>query len=137
MQSAQRSDLTAFQYPYHYIYTIKVVTKSGTTQIGSTSTCTCTCTVQTTSANSGPTMTAFTFKDSRSATSTLTGDDQLFIQGYSYLYVTPGVATAKNGASIVSYAATCNGVTDSNTTGAAINLYEVTKSGTVVALRTK
>ena len=34
---------------------------------------------------------------------------------YSYIYVTPGTATAKNGASIVKYAATCNGVTYSNT----------------------
>lgn len=108
---------------------IKVVTKSGTTQIGSTSSCTCT--VQTTEANSAPTMTAFTYKDSRSATSAITGNDQLFIQTYSYLYVTPGVATAKNGASIVKYAATCNGVTYSNTTGAALNLYGVAKSGTV------
>lgn len=76
-------------------------------------------------------MTAFSYKDSRSTTSALTGNNQLFIQSYSYLYVTPGVATAKNGASIVKYAATCNGVTNSNTTGAAINLYEVSKSGTV------
>ena len=130
LSQTERADLLdAMASIKSFTATIKVVTKSGTTQIGSTSTCTCT--VQTTSANSGPTMTAFSFKDSRSATSTLTGDDQLFIQGYSYLYVTPGVATAKNGASIVSYAATCNGVTNSNTTGAAINLYEVAKSGTV------
>ena len=61
--------------------TIKVVTKRGTTQIGSTSTCSST--VQPTSANSAPTMTAFTFKDSRSTTAALTGKDQLFIQGYS------------------------------------------------------
>ena len=130
LSQTERADLLdAMASIKSFTATIKVVTKSGTTQIGSTSTCTCT--VQTSSANSGPTMTAFTFKDSRSATSTLTGNNQLFIQGYSYLYVTPGVATAKNGASIVSYAATCNGVTDSNTTGAAINLYEVAKSGTV------
>lgn len=130
LSQTERADLLdAMASIKSFTATIKVVTKSGTTQIGSTSTCTCT--VQTTSANSGPTMTAFSFKDSRSATSTLTGDDQLFIQGYSYLYVTPGVATAKNGASIVSYAATCNGVTNSNTTGAEINLYEVAKSGTV------
>lgn len=109
--------------------TIKVVTKSGDTQIGSTSSCTCTC--QTTEANSAPTMTAFTYRDSRSTTSAVTGNDQLFIQTYSYLYVTPGTATAKNGASIVKYAATCNGVTYSNTTGAALNLYGVAKSGTL------
>lgn len=130
LSQTERADLLdAMASIKSFTATIKVVTKSGTTQIGSTSTCACT--VQTTSANSAPTMTAFTFKDSRSTTSAVTGNNQLFIQGNSYLYVTPGVATAKNGASIVKYAATCNGVTDSNTTGAAINLYEVTKSGTV------
>lgn len=130
LSQTERADLLdAMANIKSFTATIKVVTKSGTTQIGSTSTCSCT--VQTTSANSAPTMTAFTFKDSRSTTAALTGNDQLFIQGYSYLYVTPGVATAKNGASIVKYAATCNGVTNSNTTGAAINLYEVSKSGTV------
>ena len=130
LSQTERADLLdAMVSIKSFTATIKVVTKSGTTQIGSTSSCSCT--VQTTSANSAPTMTAFTFKDSRSTTAALTGNDQLFIQGYSYLYVTPGVATAKNGASIVKYAATCNGVTNSNTTGAAINLYEVSKSGTV------
>ena len=109
--------------------TIKLVTKDGDTQIGNTSTCTCI--VQTTSANSAPTMTAFTFKDSRSTTSAVTGNNQLFIQSYSYLYVTPGTATAKNGATIVKYAATCNGKTYSNTTGAALNLYGIAKSGTL------
>lgn len=109
--------------------TIKLVTKSGTTQIGSTTSCTCT--IQTTEANSAPTMTAFTYKDSRSNTTAVTGNDQLFIQGYSYLYITPGTATAKNGASIVKYAATCNGVSGSNTTGGAINLSTVSKAGTL------
>lgn len=130
LSQTERADLLdAMVNLKSFTATIKVVTKSGTTQIGSTSSCTCT--VQTTAANSGPTMTAFSYKDSRSTTSALTGNNQLFIQSYSYLYVTPGVATAKNGASIVKYAATCNGVTYSNTTGAAINLYEVAKSGTV------
>lgn len=109
--------------------TIKLVTKSGTTQIGSTTSCTCT--IQTTEANSAPTMTAFTYKDSRSNTTAVTGNNQLFIQGYSYLYITPGTATAKNGASIVKYAATCNGVSGSNTTGGAINLSTVSKAGTL------
>lgn len=130
LSQTERADLLdAMASIKSFTATIKVVTKSGTTQIGSTSSCTCT--VQTTSANSAPTMTSFSYKDSRSATSAITGNDQLFIQSYSYLYVTPGVATAKNGASIVKYAATCNGVTYSNTTGAALNLYGVAKSGTV------
>lgn len=130
LSQTERADLLeAMASIKSFTATIKVVTKSGTTQIGDTSSCTCT--VQTTEANSAPTMTAFTYKDSRSTTSAITGNDQLFIQTYSYLYVTPGVATAKNGASIVKYAATCNGVTYSNTTGAALNLYGIAKSGTL------
>lgn len=130
LSQTERADLLdAMASIKSFTATIKVVSKSGTTQIGNASTCTCT--VQTTAANSAPTMTAFTFKDSRSTTSAITGNDQLFIQTYSYLYVTPGTATAKNGASIVKYAATCNGKTYSNTTGAALNLYGVAKSGTV------
>ena len=76
-------------------------------------------------------MGAFTFYDGRSATSTVTGNDQVFIQGYSYLYVTPGTATARNNATISSYSATCNGVTLSNTSGAVIDLGAVSKSGTL------
>ena len=76
-------------------------------------------------------MTAFSVRDSRTTTVAVTGNSQRFIQGYSYVYVTPGTATAKNGASIVKYAATCNGVTYSNTTGDTLNLYTVSKSGTL------
>ena len=104
-------------------------TFSGTTQIGSTSVAEGV--VQTTETNSGPTMGAFATKDSRAATVAVTGNDQFFIQSHSYLEVTPAQATAKNGASIVKYAATCNGVTVSNTNGAAINLGAVAKSGTL------
>lgn len=130
LTAAERTTLlTAMASVKSFTATIKVVTKSGTTQIGSTSTTTCT--VQTTTANSAPTMTAFTYKDGRSTTSTVTGNDQLFIQSYSWLYVTPGTATAKNGASIVKYSATCNGYTLSNTTGAQINLSTIAKSGTL------
>ena len=130
LSQTERADLLeAMANLKSFTATIELVTKSGDTQIGNTSTCTCT--VQTTAANSAPTMTAFTYKDSRSATSAITGNDQLFIQTYSYLYVTPGTATAKNGASIVKYAATCNGKTYSNTTGAALNLYGIDKSGTL------
>lgn len=130
MSQAERTALLeAMANLKSFTATIELVTKSGDTQIGNTSTCACT--VQTTAANSAPTMTAFTYKDSRSATSAITGNDQLFIQTYSYLYVTPGTATAKNGASIVKYAATCNGKTYSNTTGEALNLYGIDKSGTL------
>lgn len=102
-------------------------TFNGTTQIGNTSIAEGF--VQTTAVGSGPSMGAFTTRDSRSATVAVTGNDQYFIQSHSYLEVTPAQATAKNGASIVQYAATCNGVTVSNTTGAALNLGAVAKSG--------
>ena len=130
LTAAQRTTLlTAMASVKSFTGTFALLTYSGSTQIGSTATKTAT--VQTTSANSAPTMGAFTFYDGRSTTSTVTGNDQVFIQGYSYLYVTPATATAKNNASISSYSATCNGVTLSNTTGAVINLGEVTKSGTL------
>ena len=107
----------------------ELLTYSGTTQIGNTSVKAGT--VQTTEANSKPTMGAFSTLDSRSATVAVTGNNQYYIQGHSYVEVTPAQATAKNGASIVKYAATCNGTTVSNTTGAAINLGAVTKSGSL------
>ena len=130
LTAAQRTTLlTAMASVKSFTATFALLTYSGSTQIGSTSTKTAT--VQTTSANSTPTMGAFTFYDGRSATSTVTGNDQVFIQGYSYLYVTPGTATARNNATISSYSATCNGVTLSNTTGAVINLGAVAKSGTL------
>lgn len=130
LSQTERADLLdAMASIKSFTATIELVTKDGSTQVGNTSTCTCT--IQTTAANSAPTMTAFTYKDSRSTTSAVTGNDQLFIQTYSYLYITPGTATAKNGASIVKYAATCNGKTVSNTTGAALNLNGIAKSGTL------
>ena len=94
--------------------TIELVTKSGSTQIGNASTCTCT--VSTSASSSGPTLSGFTFADSYSTTTAITGNDQILIQDYSRLTVTPGTATARNGASIVSYSAVCSGVvTKSNT----------------------
>ena len=130
LTAAQRTTLlTAMASVKSFTATFALLTYSGSTQIGSTSTKTAT--VQTTSANAAPKRGAFTFYDGRSATSTVTGNDQVFIQGYSYLYVTPGTATARNNATISSYSATCNGVTLSNTTGAVINLGAVAKSGTL------
>lgn len=130
LTQTERADLLeAMASTKSFTGTIALVTKSGSTQIGTTSTCTTT--VQTTSANSAPTMTAFSYKDGRSATATVTGNDKLFIQGYSHLYVTPGTATAKNGATIVQYTATCNGKSGSNTTGEVIDLGAIAKAGTL------
>lgn len=108
--------------------TIELVTKSGSAQIGSASTCTCT--IRTSQANSGPSLSGFTFADSYSTTTAITDNDQVLIQDYSRLTVTPGTATARNGASIVSYSAVCSGVTKSNTTGAALSLGTIGTSGT-------
>lgn len=108
--------------------TIELVTKSGSTQIGSASTCTCT--IRTSQANSGPSISGFTFADSYSTTIAITDNDQVLIQDYSRLTVTPGTAAARNGASIVSYSAVCSGVTKSNTTGAALSLGTIGTSGT-------
>lgn len=130
LTQTERADLLeAMASIKSFTATIALVTKSGSTQIGSTSTTTCT--VQTTEANSAPTLSAFTYYDGRSATATVTGNDQSLIQGYSYLYVAPGTATAKNSASIVKYAASCNGKTVSNTTGAVINLGAVSATGSL------
>ena len=107
--------------------TIELVTKSGSTQIGNASTCTCT--VSTSASNSGPTLSGFTFADSYSTTTAITDNNQVLIQDYSRLTVTPGTATARNGASIVSYSAVCSGVTKSNTTGAALSLGTIGTSG--------
>lgn len=51
--------------------TIELITKSGSTQIGNASTCTCT--VSTSASNSGPTLSGFTFADSYSTTTAITG----------------------------------------------------------------
>ena len=130
LSQTERADLLdAMASLKSFTGTIALVTKNGSTQIGSTSTTTAT--VQTTEANSAPTMTAFSSYDGRSTTTAITGNDQLYIQGMSYVYVTPGTATAKNGASIVKYAASCNGATVSNETGAVINLGAVAASGSL------
>ena len=129
LTSAERTTLlNAMANLKSFTATIELVTKSGNTQIGNASTCTCT--ISTTEANSGPTLSGFTFADSYSTTTAITGNDQVLIQSYSRLTVTPGTATAKNGASIVSYSAVCSGVTKSNTTGAALSLGTIGTSGT-------
>ena len=114
--------------------TFAVTTYSGSTQIGSTSSQTAT--VQTTATNSAPTLSGFTYEDSYSTTTNITGNNQLFIQSYSTLKVTPGTAAAKNGASISNYTASCNGVSVSNTSGAALTVGKIAKSGSVTVTLT-
>ena len=126
--------LTAMASLKSFTGTFAVTTYSGTTQIGSVSSKTAT--VTTTAANSGPTLSGFTYADSYATTTAITGNDQLFIQSYSKLTVTPGTATPKNQATIANYTATCNGVSVSNTTGDALTVGTVSKSGTVAVVLT-
>ena len=135
LTAAQRTTLlTAMASIKSFTGTFEVSTFNGSTQIGSASSKTAT--VSTTSANSAPTLSGFTYADSYATTTAITENDQLFIQGYSKLTVTPGTATPKNNATIASYTATCNGVSVSNTTGDALTVGTVAKSGTVAVVLT-
>ena len=135
LTSSERTELlTAMANMKSFTGTFAVTTYNGSTQIGSVSSKTAT--VTTTAANSGPTLSGFTFADSYATTTAITGNDQLFIQGHSKLTVTPGTATPKNQATIANYTATCNGVSVSNTTGDALTVGAVSKSGTVAVVLT-
>lgn len=130
LTAAQRTTLlNAMASIKSFTGTFAVTTYSGSTQIGSTSSKTAT--VQTTSANSAPTLSGFTYEDSYSTTTNITGNNQLFIQSHSTLKVTPGTATAKNGASITNFTASCNGVSKSSTSNTAITVGKIAKSGSV------
>lgn len=135
LSSAQRTTLLNWMASMKsFTGTFAVSSFSGSTQIGSTSSKTAT--VQTTAANSGPALDGFTYADSYTTTKSLTGNDQLFVQDYSILKVTPGTATAKNGASISNYTASCNGRSSSNTTGSALSVGKIAKSGSVTVTLT-
>ena len=130
LSSAQRTTLLNWMASIKsFTGTFAVSSFSGSTQIGSTSSKTAT--VLTTATNSAPTISGFTYADSYTTTKNLTGNDQLFVQDYSTLKVTPGTATAKNGASISNYTASCNGLSASNSTGSAITVGKIAKSGSV------
>ena len=130
LTSAQRTTLlNAMASIKSFTGTFAVSSYSGSTQIGSTSSKTAA--VLTTATNSAPTISGFTYADSYTTTKNLTGNDQLFLQDYSTLKVTPGTATAKNGASISNYTASCNGLSASNSTGSAITVGKIAKSGSV------
>lgn len=135
LTAAQRTTLlTAMASDKTFTGTFEVKSYSGSTQIGSTSSKTAT--VSTTSSSSAPTLSGFTYADSYATTTAITGNDQVFIQGYSKLTVTPGTATPKNYATIANYTATCNGVSVSNTTGDPLTVGVVSKSGTVAVVLT-
>lgn len=135
LSSAQRTTLLNWMASIKsFTGTFAVSSFSGSTQIGSTSSKTAT--VQTTAANSAPTLSDFTYEDSYAVTKSITENNQLFIQDCSTLKVTPGTATAKNGASISNYTAACNGLSASSSSGSAITLGKITKSGSVIVTLT-
>lgn len=135
LSSAQRTTLLNWMASIKsFTGTFAVSSFSGSTQIGSTSSKTAT--VQTTAANSAPTLSDYTYEDSYAVTKSITENNQLFIQDCSTLKVTPGTATAKNGASISNYTAACNGLSASSSSGSAITLGKITKSGSVIVTLT-
>lgn len=116
LTAAQRT--TILQYmssKQSFEATFYLTTYSGTTQIGST--VSKTATIQTTSGTSAPTFSGFTHKDSdKSGTLAITGNDQIYIKGYSSLQIVIGTKSAKNEAYISSYKVTVGSDSKSFTT---------------------
>lgn len=129
LTAAQRSSILAdMAAKKSFTGTFKLSTFSGSSQIGSTSTKTAT--VQTTAANSAPTFSGFTYKDTNTTAAGVTGNNQILIQSVSTLQVIASAATAKNGATISSYSVSVGGSTASSTT-VTLNVGKIYTSGTV------
>jgi hypothetical protein len=129
LTAAQRSSILAdMAAKKSFTGTFKLSTFSGSSQIGSTSTKTAT--VQTTAANSAPTFSGFTYKDTNTTAAGVTGNNQILIQSVSTLQVIASAATAKNGATISSYSVSAGGSTASSTT-VTLNVGKIYTSGTV------
>lgn len=129
LTAAQRSSILAdMAAKKSFTGTFELSTFSGSSQIGSTSTKTAT--VQTTAANSAPTFSRFTYKDTNTTAAGVTGNNQILIQSVSTLQVIASAATAKNGATISSYSVSAGGSTASSTT-VTLNVGKIYTSGTV------
>lgn len=129
LTAAQRSSILAdMAAKKSFTGTFELSTFSGSSQIGSTSTKKAT--VQTTAANSAPTFSGFTYKDTNTTAAGVTGNNQILIQSVSTLQVTASAATAKNGATISSYSVSAGGSTASSTT-VTLNVGKIYTSGTV------
>lgn len=129
LTAAQRSSILAdMAAKKSFTGTFKLSTFSGSSQIGSTSTKTAT--VQTTAANSAPTFSGFTYKDTNTTAAGVTGNNQILIQSVSTLQVIASAATAKNSATISSYSVSAGGSTASSTT-VTLNVGKIYTSGTV------
>lgn len=129
LTASQRSSILAdMATKKSFTGTFELSTFSGSSQIGSTSTKTAT--VQTTAANSAPTFSGFTYKDTNTTAAGVTGNNQILIQSVSTLQVIASAATAKNGATISSYSVSAGGSTASSTT-VTLNVGKIYTSGTV------
>lgn len=129
LTAAQRSSILAdMAAKKSFTGTFELSTFSGSSQIGSTSTKTAT--VQTTAANSAPTFSGFTYKDTNTTAVGVTGNNRILIQSVSTLQVTASAATAKNGATISSYSVSAGGSTASSTT-VTLNVGKIYTSGTM------
>lgn len=129
LTASQRSSILAdMAAKKRFTGTFELSTFSGSSQIGSTSTKTAT--VQTTAANSAPTFSGFTYKDTNTTAAGVTGNNQILIQSVSTLQVIASAATAKNGATISSYSVSAGGSTASSTT-VTLNVGKIYTSGTV------
>lgn len=129
LNASQRSTLLSAMASIKYFTgTFELITYNSGVQVGSSSTATAI--VTTTEANSAPVFSSFTYSDTNASTVAVTGDDQLLIQGLSYLEIVATAATALNGASIVSYSATAGNISAASAT-TNIDLGEIPDNGTV------
>ncbi|MBP5597997.1 MAG: hypothetical protein J6Y02_21695 [Pseudobutyrivibrio sp.] len=129
LSSAQRSQLlTAMSGLKSFTGTFELTTYNGSTQIGFVSRATA---LVQTSAASAPTFTGFTYLDSNTVSSTVTGDNQILIQGISVLNVTAAVATAKNGATIAGYSVSAGSTTKQSVSNVIGDVGVISSSGTI------
>ena len=114
-------------------YTLRTYTDSSyATQIGNSSAQTAK--LLTSAANSAPefsTSEHFTYADTNTATAAITGNNQYFIKGHSILSVTVPAATAKNGASIVSYEVSAESVKKSFSSPGTLNFGVLNNQGEI------
>lgn len=129
LSSAQKSQLlNAMSGLKSFNGSFELTTYNGSTQIGFVSRATAL--VQTSSA-SAPTFTGFTYLDSNSVSSAVTGNNQILIQGVSILNVTAAVATAKNGATIAGYSVSAGSTTKQSVSNVIGDVGVISSSGTI------
>lgn len=128
--STVENDITAL-IPTANVYngTIKVTTYNGNTIIG-----TKTCTYKAHVVNANPIFSNYTYSDTNSTTSALTGNDQLLVQNKSTLTVaisSANKATAQKNATMSQYVATCaNASATASYSSSAVNIALGTISST-------